>query len=336
MIFPVLEVEELVQEKDKTRLNALKSYVSGDTAITSIEITPDKLATPVDATADGFLDWQYDFGIQIHDGNKYLDFSEGAGELTATLTIATQYTLAELATQIQTQMRAAGALLYVVSVSADDKLTISAPSAFSLLTASGTNASASIFPEIYFDAADLVGALSYTGDSIDEVIREVTVVVENATDDETITREIRVISERADRLFSTDDKLRRHESDVLKYVPEGRATFKDVHRRAQELMLAWLDTEGYTDYLGDPLVKERFLDTKEVTEWATHEALRLIYENLSNAIDDVYSVKAKRYEKLVPFYRGRAILRIDMNQDGQTEPHSTEGTQTRFCTVVRR
>lgn len=60
MIFPVLELEDVVQVNDMTRLNSFKSYVTPDeAAITLIEIQPEASATFYSVTTDKFLDYQY-------------------------------------------------------------------------------------------------------------------------------------------------------------------------------------------------------------------------------------------------------------------------------------
>lgn len=236
-IFPVLEIEDLVQASDKTRLDARKSYVStADTAITKIEIKPSASDSYVDVTTAGYLDWQY---------------------------------------------------------------TQSAPDAT-------------------------------TGKETKVVSLKVT----NAGGDQTITKNLITISEAKDNLFSTDDQLRKHEFDILKYIPTGRATFKDVHRRAQSLIFAYLDTHGYTDYFNDKLDKADITDITEVSEWSAMVALRLIMEAVMTNPDDIYGQKAKKYQVLEDFYRNRAILRIDLDRDGQTI--AGEGLGIRSAFVVRR
>lgn len=60
MIFPVLELESVVQVNDKTRLSALKSYKTPDEDdISKIEIKPDSESDFITVTDTSFLDWQY-------------------------------------------------------------------------------------------------------------------------------------------------------------------------------------------------------------------------------------------------------------------------------------
>ena len=66
MIFPLIEVEPMLQVADKTRISAIKSFKSIDeAAITLVEIEPEFLAGYIDITGspinskNWFLDWSY-------------------------------------------------------------------------------------------------------------------------------------------------------------------------------------------------------------------------------------------------------------------------------------
>jgi len=336
-LFPVLDFENLVQENDKTRIDVAKSYASGVDAITVLEVRPSKLtAAPIDVTDAGYLDWQYPFEFEIDDDNNKIDFDEGGGELTAVIG-QESYTPAELAAEIQAQMRSAGSLTYLVTVDADNVFTIAAEAEFSLLTLTGTNAADNALNLLLGFAADSAGAITYDGAAVERIEKIITLSVGNGDVGQTaqIDRSIYVISEVADRLFSTDDKLRKHEADIMKYVPDGRATFKDVHRRAQALILAWLDTQGYTDDFADRLTVARISNVEEVSEWATMMTLRLIFESVRNAKDDIFDAKATKYAALEMFYRNRANLVLDLNRDGVGDS-IVERTDIRSCRVVRR
>lgn len=94
--------------------------------------------------------------------NKYLDFDEGSGELTAELN-PSGYSHTELATEIQTRLNLTGTQEYTVSFNrADRTFTISAASNFDLLVTTGTNASLSIFSNIGF-TVNQTGSNTYTG-----------------------------------------------------------------------------------------------------------------------------------------------------------------------------
>ena len=88
----------------------------------------------------------------ISNDNKYLDFDEGGGELTATLTTG-KYSADELAAEIETQLEAAGAHSYTVTYSHSTyKFTITDDTGtVTLLSYSGSNAANAIFDDIGFD-----------------------------------------------------------------------------------------------------------------------------------------------------------------------------------------
>jgi hypothetical protein len=85
MIFPVLEVESVLQVNDKTRLDGRKTYKSPDeAAITLVEIEPEAGAGFFDVTTDLFLDWQY-----ATDGDKVVSLrvTTDGGPQTSSKTI---------------------------------------------------------------------------------------------------------------------------------------------------------------------------------------------------------------------------------------------------------
>jgi len=332
-IFPVLELEEILQEGDKTRLDGSKSFVSGTTAITIVEIKPTKLVALVDVTTSKSLDWVYAFEVDVDAINNKVNFSEGGPELTATLATGA-YSMSALATELSTKLNAVGGQVYIVSVNALNVFTISAPGVFSLLVSTGTNKSVSAYSHFGYSGDDLSGLNTYSGSAVETVEKIVSIKVTNATLNQTVAKTFNVISEVADKLFSSDARIRQHEPDVLKFVQAGRASFKDIHRRTQGMVLAWLDKEGQVDSLGNKLTKASVVDIQEVQEWATFMALRLVFEGISNAVDDVFSLKARRYLELEVASRNRAVLRLDLDGDG--EASLSEEVDIRNCIVVRR
>lgn len=143
----------------------------------------------------------------------------------------------------------------------------------------------------------------------------------NGADTETYS--IEVLSVADDNLFSSDDDLVQHESDILNWVPSGRNSFIFKHRMSQTIILEWIDRNGLTKANGDRYTKSDITDIEEVKHWSKYQTLVLVFEGLSNAIDDIYADKAMRYRKLRDQSRNRAVLRLDTDGDGTTE--SLEG-----------
>lgn len=329
-LFANLVFEDRLQVKDKTRLDGSQSFVSkGSNPITSMTITPGADGSALNVFNDDeekrFLDWQFnDFKIDIDSSNNKINFKEGGSELTATLSSAT-YTLATLATEIKTQLDAAGANTYTVSVSNDDKVTISADGSFSLLINEGTNKLTSILPILGFvvkpgfSDTEFSGITTVTGVRVRSMPRAVTIAIGDGDSTDTVTEYISVYSEAGDHLFSTDANLRRHRHDILEFLPDGRNSFKHMHRRAQDIIMAFFDENGHTDVYGDPLTVSAIVDVNEVRQWSIFLTLRLIHDELSNSVDDDFYQKARMYEASEVQHRNRVILRLDRDKDGKAD-----------------
>lgn len=113
--------------------------------------------------------------IIINSKNNKIDFTEGGGELTATLTSGS-YTPAALCTEIDTRMTAAGSQSYTVSFnSITRKFTIAQGGAsFSLLFGTGTNAGISASATLGYDCNNYTGALTYSSEYALSAIMRIT------------------------------------------------------------------------------------------------------------------------------------------------------------------
>lgn len=240
MIFPNLEIEDIVQVGDKTRLSAVKSYVSkGSDPISKVEIRPTAAGDWVDVTGNGsedwFLDWQY---------------------------------------------------------ATDDDYEVS------------------------------VRVTTSDGDEVPEI--------NTATQSKTLE----AVTAAQDMLFSYDNELLPHEPDILRWVPQGRNSFLNVHRQAQRDILAWLDEKGYVDFNGNRLTKASIVDREEVRYWSAAHTLMLIFKGISNSVDDVFMEKSKLYDSVARQHRQRAILRLDLSGDGEID--LGENVRVSTLGIIRR
>jgi hypothetical protein len=107
------------------------------------------------------------FGTSVTSLNRSIDFNEGGPELKATLKVGT-YSLTEYAAEWQRALREAGSQAYVVSLNrTTQKITVSAPSNFSLLRGTGSRIGSSAWVMSGFGlGADLVGTNTYAAASI--------------------------------------------------------------------------------------------------------------------------------------------------------------------------
>jgi len=345
-LFPALDLEEKIQTDDRTRFNGKRSFASkGADPLTTMTIKPGADESAINVfnsdKKNRYLDWQFTaFNIDIVTGvNDKLDFDEGGSELTATLTAAT-YTLAALAVEIKTQLDAEGALTYTVAVSGDEKITISATSSFALLPETGTNALTSILPILNikpkpgFGDSEFDNITTVTGKRVRQLPKQITVLIGDGTGTSSVIKFIQVLNPTGDALFSSDQNLLAHRSDILNFLPDGRNSFLDVHRRAQDLIIADLDESGYIDINGDPLTLSAVTDSEEFRQWSTAMTLRIIHDENSNSPDDDFDNKARGFESMEKMHRNRSILRVDTDNDGKAD--IGEGARILGGSVVRR
>ena len=106
------------------------------------------------------------YGHTIDKSNRFLNFDEGAGELTATLDLGS-FTLTKFCQKLMEALNAVGTQEYTVTLDRDTrKIEISAPAPFDLLIDSGSQDTVSVFTLLGFTGnVDLTGQNSYESDS---------------------------------------------------------------------------------------------------------------------------------------------------------------------------
>lgn len=134
----------------------------------------------------------------------------------------------------------------------------------------------------------------------------------------TFSKTIEVLTEADDKLFSDDQDLIGLESDIVKWVRPGRNSFLDFHRKSQFLILDFLNNDlGIRDYERDRITKDSVVDVEEVRKWSKFWTLALIFEDISNATDDVFSEKNKFYMSRANAARDQSFYQLDLNKDGE-------------------
>jgi hypothetical protein len=136
-----------------------------------------------------------------------------------------------------------------------------------------------------------------------------------------------------DMLFSNDKDLTAIEPDILKWVSDGRSSWLNVHRSAQEKIIDWLNKSGIEDAAGKALTKVDVKDVDEVRFWSRDLTLALIFKSIQNAVGDVFSEKAKFYFGEADKSTHRAKLRLDLNHDGTIS--KSEGVGLTSAALIR-
>lgn len=102
------------------------------------------------------------YGHIVNETNRFINFDEGSGELTAELTSG-YYSATEYAAEVKRALDAEGLLTYNVTfLRSTGQLQISSTSNFTLLFATGSQVGESAGPLMGFSAIDLSGLSSYT------------------------------------------------------------------------------------------------------------------------------------------------------------------------------
>lgn len=127
---------------------------------------------------------------------------------------------------------------------------------------------------------------------------------------------IDVVSESGDNLYSNDSQIFTIESELKRYIPEGRNSFKNVHREAQSRILNFLDRKRIWSNDGTPLTKSQINFYDEVSKWSLYETLFIIYTDLFISVGDKFAEKVNQYKELRNYERDRASLRIDKDNSG--------------------
>lgn len=347
--FPVLEIEDKVQVGDKTRLSGVKSFVStGGDPIVNVSVEPGAGATPIvlsplgsptPATTDAetwFTDWQWsDWAFDVDASNNKIDIEEASSLYVGTVAVANYTSVSSLVSAIQSALNAMGASgTFTVTIDEAQKIRVESTVPFEILNYTGANRFNGILKHLGFGEPDSGISNYHVGSPVEYGLRKITLSIDDDTNPaETLSFYQKVYTEYGDKLFSSDFDLKTHEEDILKWVSPGRSSFKDVHRRVQDLIFEYLAGHGYIKSTDEKFTKWDIKDHKELRDWATYMALQLIMEGCSNAVDDVFYRKAQKYSGLAIQARNRFVA-IDIDGDGVVQ--SDEQLRLHSINLYRR
>lgn len=173
---------------------------------------------------------------------------------------------------------------------------------------------------------------SYTTDGTFSIV-----VRMEAIDGRIVTKSVNIDSllEADDCLWACDQDLELQEHEIRCHLPKYRSSFNFIHRRAAVRILEWLDEQKYKTCDGKKLTKDNVIVTEELREWATYQALVLIFENEIRTPDDIFSEKAKLYFDKMNAARYKCLRGIDWNNDGEIDGCEEQGVDT-TCTISVR
>ncbi len=144
---------------------------------------------------------------------------------------------------------------------------------------------------------------------------------------------IEVISEEDDNLFSTDANLFAEETELKRYIPKGKSSFKYAHRLAQRNILRFLDGAGLRNVYGVPFTAAQLKDNTYIREFSIYETLMLIFEDQRVKGNDSFLEKKKAYHDRYVEAKRTAAIRLDFDEDGEVdEREELVNLQNKFFT----
>ena len=155
----------------------------------------------------------------VRSTNNSFVFTEGAGNLTATITPG-NYTAAQLVTELKTQLDAAGALTYTVSYSSSTgKLTISAGSNFTI-----ESTDASFTAAFTGFTTDRSGASSYAADNVLQLTDRYILLKSNVAPNDYVENGLR--------------------DSIMAFIPVNVATNEVINYQPNSRQVNYFDPEG--------------------------------------------------------------------------------------------
>lgn len=132
----------------------------------------------------------------------------------------------------------------------------------------------------------------------------------------TSTFDITAISEADDNLYSNDSQIFAIESELKRYLPEGKNSYKYLHREAQSRILNYLDRKRIWNQDGDAYTKDQLNLSGELQKWSLYETIYMIYTDLFLSVGDKFAEKVNQYKALRNIERDRGAIRIDKDGNG--------------------
>jgi hypothetical protein len=162
----------------------------------------------------------------------------------------------------------------------------------------------------------------------------VTLEVFDGTNTVSETATISVVTAEDDGLWSNDSDLVANEFDILKWLPAGKSSWNNLHRKSQEYILDWLNSIRVWKNDGTKLTKADLPETEDLRQLSKYWTLETIFGQLSNRVDDVFNQKRTQYREMRVSKQSTNWLAID--QDGNGEIEQVEKKDMRTTRMIRR
>ena len=142
------------------------------------------------------------------------------------------------------------------------------------------------------------------------------VELKTASDMKTKDYTITAVTEEDDNLQSDDSMIYALESELKRYMPDGRNSWKYMHREALILMLDWMYRNGIWNPDGSKIEKSQLIGDK-LSEWSKYETMVLIFQELKTSNIELFNEKIAFYEEQRDNARAIYKFEYDADKDGE-------------------
>lgn len=152
--------------------------------------------------------------------------------------------------------------------------------------------------------------------------------------DKEVSKDILVVSSETDALFSNDDDLKQRESDIFRYLRDGRASFLDKHRAAKAEILQDLKNDELLDLDAESLTGLA-INPGALRDWSKYLTLSIIFTDADTgfAVGGSEYVKAKAESYRIAALRAKALAIRGLDTNGDNVPDSQINIYS--CSMVR-
>lgn len=144
---------------------------------------------------------------------------------------------------------------------------------------------------------------------------------------------ITAVTEAEDNLQSNDAMIFALESELKKYMPEGRNSYKYLHREALVKMLDYMYRNGIYNPDGTRIEKSQLIGDK-LSEWSKYETMVLIFQELKTSNVELFNEKIEDYEEERD--NARAIYKFEYDSNKDAVVDDTDKTTATRPTHFRR
>ena len=150
---------------------------------------------------------------------------------------------------------------------------------------------------------------------------EYTIKIEmkTATLTEEVIYSVTAITEAEDNLISNDSMIYALESELKRYLPLGRNSWKYLHRAARNEMLDYMYRNGIYNPDGTEVLASQLKAESKLEDWAKYETMLLIYQEIKTSNSEAFNEKLVDYAEKRANSRKRYKIEYDTNKDGNVD-----------------